>query len=255
MSVLLREDHGAVAVLTLNRPEKRNALSRDLLERLVDELRTIDRDGTVRAVVVHGDVRAFAAGADLGDLGEAGAIELYGSGFSELWDDLATIRTPMIAAVSGYALGGGLELALLCDLVIADSTAQLGFPETGIGIIPGAGGTQRIVRAVGKAVAMDLLLTGRRMGADEALRSGLVSRVTSAADLLPTAIEAGERIAAAAPLASRMVKHAVLTAYDTGLSTGIAHERALSALIAASADRAEGMRAFRERRAPGFEGR
>ncbi|GAA3668460.1 enoyl-CoA hydratase-related protein [Microbacterium marinilacus] len=255
MTVLLREDRGAITLLTLNRPDKRNALSRELLESLIDALRAIDRDGVSRAVVLRGDDRAFAAGADLGDLGKAGAIDLYTSGFSELWDDVAAIRTPIIAAVSGYALGGGLELALLCDIVIAAESARFGFPETGLGIIPGAGGTQRVVRAVGKAVAMDLLLTGRRMDADEALRSGLISRVTTSEDLLPTAIEAAERAAAAAPLAARMAKHAVLAAQETGLSAGVAHERALSALIAASNDRAEGMRAFRERRAPEFEGR
>lgn len=249
------EQDGAVAVITLNRPEKRNALSRDLLLQLVDTLRMLDRDETTRAVVLQGDERAFAAGADLGSLGDAGAIELYTSGFSELWDDVAAIRLPLVASVAGYALGGGLELALICDVVIAADNAQFGFPETSIGIVPGAGGTQRIVRAIGKPMAMDLLLTGRRLTAAEALGSGLVSRVVPLADLTKESRMIADRIAAAGPLATRMAKHAVLTAFDAPLTVGVAHERALSALIAASADRNEGLRAFRARDVADFEGR
>lgn len=249
------EQDGAVAIVTLNRPEKRNALSRDLLLQLVDTLRMLDRDETTRAVVLQGDERAFAAGADLGSLGDAGAIELYTSGFSELWDDVAAIRLPLVASVAGYALGGGLELALICDVVIAADNAQFGFPETSIGIVPGAGGTQRIVRAIGKPMAMDLLLTGRRLTAAEALGSGLVSRVVPLADLTKESRMIADRIAAAGPLATRMAKHAVLTAFDAPLTVGVAHERALSALIAASADRNEGLRAFRARDVADFEGR
>lgn len=249
------EQDGPVAVVTLNRPEKRNALDRELLTQLVDALRVLERDGTTRAVVLRGDDRAFAAGADLGALGDAGAIELWTSGFSELWDDVAAVRLPLVAAVAGYALGGGLELALVCDVVIAADNAQFGFPETSIGIVPGAGGTQRIVRAVGKPMAMDLLLTGRRLTATEALTAGLVSRVVPLADLDDVGRAVADRIAAGAPLATRMAKHAVLTGLDAPLTVGVAHERALSALIAASADRNEGLRAFRDRDAPHFEGR
>lgn len=253
--VLLVEKRDRIAVLTLNRPEKRNALSQELLEAIVAELRSIDAQAEVRAVVLRGDARAFAAGADLGLLGDAGPIELYTSGFSELWDDIAAIRTPLVAAVSGYALGGGLELALICDVVIAADTAVFGFPETGIGIIPGAGGTQRITRAVGKAVAMDLILTGRRLDAAEALAHGIVSRIVPSEALDQEAISAATRIAAGAPLATRMAKRAVLASFDSTLSAGIAHERALSALIAASEDRAEGIRSLRERTEPDFKGR
>ena len=249
------EQEGAVATITLNRPEKRNALSRELLEQLVDTLRALERDGTTRAVVLQGDERAFAAGADLGGLGDAGAIELYTSGYSELWDDVAAIRLPLVASVAGFALGGGLELALICDVVVAAENAQFGFPETSIGIVPGAGGTQRIVRAVGKPVAMDLMLTGRRLTAAEALAFGLVSRVVPFDDLAGETRSVAERIAAGAPLAIRMAKHAVLTAFEAPLTVGVAHERALSALIAASADRAEGLRALRDRNTPDFEGR
>jgi enoyl-CoA hydratase len=252
--ITVRRD-GRVALVTLGRPEKRNALDRALLDDLVDGLRELDRDPEVRAIVITGDDRAFAAGADLGSLSEASAIQLYTSGFSESWDDIASIRTPLVAAVAGYALGGGLELALLCDVVIAAENAVLGFPETSIGIIPGAGGTQRVVRAVGKPVAMDMLLTGRRLSADEALGFGLISRVVPLAGLIEEALAVAARIAATAPLAAKMAKHAVLAAEDAPLSVGVAHERALSALIAASSDRAEGMRAFRERDTPEFEGR
>ncbi|MDN4639998.1 enoyl-CoA hydratase-related protein [Agreia sp. PsM10] len=256
MSALLALDRlGAIATIMFGRPEKRNALSRELLEQLVDTLRALERDPEIRVVVLRGDERAFAAGADLGSLGDAGPIELYTSGFSELWDDVAAIRTPLVASVSGFALGGGLELALICDVIVAADNAQFGFPETGIGIVPGAGGTQRIVRAVGKPVAMDMLLTGRRLTASEALGFGLVSRVVPLSSLEEESRTVAERIAAAAPLASAMAKHAVLTAFDAPLSVGVAHERALSALIAASADRAEGLRAFRDRNAPDFTGK
>ncbi|MFZ4894500.1 enoyl-CoA hydratase-related protein [Plantibacter sp. Mn2098] len=253
--LLLVEHSGLIATVTLNRPEKRNALNRELLELLVQTLRGFEQDGTTRVVVLRGDRRAFAAGADIGALSDAGAIDLYTAGFSELWDDVAAMKLPLVAAVSGYALGGGLELALICDVVVAADSARFGFPEAGIGIIPGAGGTQRIVRAVGKSMAMDLVLTGRRLDAAEALASGLVSRVVTEDALDAEAHTVAERIAAGAPLATRMAKHAVLSAYDTGLTAGVAHERTLSALIAASADRAEGMRAFSERTTPEFEGK
>lgn len=253
--LILLERSDGVALATLNRPEKRNALSRELLEQLVQILRDLEKDPSVRAVVIRGNERAFAAGADIGSLGSAGAIDLYTSGFSELWDAVAAIRTPLVAAVSGYALGGGLELALICDVIVAADNAQFGFPETGIGIIPGAGGTQRIVRAVGKSMAMDLLLTGRRLDATEALACGLVSRVV-ASDVLETeAVTVAGRIAQSGPLATVMAKHAVLSAYDSMLTAGIAHERTLSALIAASSDRTEGFRALSERTVPRFEGR
>jgi enoyl-CoA hydratase len=162
--LILLERSDGVALITLNRPEKRNALSRELLDQLVQILRDLEKEPTVRAVVIRGNERAFAAGADVGSLGSAGAIDLYTSGFSELWDAVAAIRTPLVAAVSGYALGGGLELALICDVIVAADNAQFGFPETGIGIIPGAGGTQRIVRAVGKSMAMDRTAARRNRG-------------------------------------------------------------------------------------------
>lgn len=246
---------GPVATITLDRTEKRNALDAETLAALVAELRRLDDDASVRAIVIAGDERAFAAGADLGDLGSAGAVELYRSGFSEHWDAVAAIRTPLVAAVRGYALGGGLELALACDVVVIAADAVLGFPEVRLGILPGAGGTQRLLRAVGKAVALDLLLTARRIDGAEAARLGIASRVVASAEVEEAAHVAAAEIAEGAPVAAAMIKSAVLAGFEMPLGAAVAHERALSALIAASADRAEGMRAFGARETPTFEGR
>lgn len=253
--LVLTDTSDHVAVVTLNRPDKRNALSRDLMEKLVATLRKLDGDESVRVIVLRGDERAFSAGADIGALSQATSTELYTSGFSELWDEVALVRTPMVAAVAGYALGGGLELAMICDVIIAADDAMLGLPETGLGIIPGAGGTQRLVASVGKALAMDVLLTGRRLDAHEALISGLVSRVVPADELMAEALATARDIAVRGPLANRLAKHAVLTALDSSLTSGIAHERTLSALVVDSEDRAEGMRAFASRTTPAFVGR
>ncbi|WZH38408.1 MAG: enoyl-CoA hydratase-related protein [Microbacterium enclense] len=246
---------GAIATITLDRAEKRNALDAETLGALVDALRRFDDDPAVRAIVIAGDERAFAAGADLGDLGSAGAVELYRSGFSEHWDAVAAIRTPLVAAVRGYALGGGLELALACDVVVIADDAVLGFPEVRLGILPGAGGTQRLLRAVGKAAALDLLLTARRIDGAEATRLGIASRAVASAEVDDAARAAAAEIAQGAPVAAAMIKSAVLAGFEMPLGAAVAHERALSALIAASADRAEGMRAFGARETPTFEGR
>ncbi len=249
------EARGAVGLVTLDRPAKRNALDRPMLDGLVAALRAFDADPAVRAVVIAGDERAFAAGADIGALGDADPIALYTSGFSEKWDEVAAITTPLVAAVSGYALGGGLELALICDIVVADRSAVLGLPEAQIGTIPGAGGTQRLVRAVGKSMAMEMILAGRRLDADEALRAGLVSTVAEAGGARAAAEAIAGSIARAAPLAVTGAKAAILASFETGLGAGIRYERTLSALLAASADRNEGLRAFKARAVPRFEGR
>lgn len=246
---------GAIATLVIDRAEKRNALDADTLGALVAALRRLDDDASVRTIVIGGDERAFAAGADLGDLGSAGAVDLYRSGFSEHWDAVAAIRTPLVAAVRGYALGGGLELALACDVVVVADDAVLGFPEVRLGILPGAGGTQRLVRAVGKAVALDLLLTARRIDGTEAARLGIASRVVPSVEVDDAARVAASEIAQGAPVAAAMIKSAVLAGFEMPLGAAVAHERVLSALIAASADRAEGMRAFGARETPAFEGR
>ncbi|NIF57682.1 enoyl-CoA hydratase [Enterobacter sp. Ap-916] len=253
MSDILSHVDGAVAVVTLNRPQKYNALTAEMLDELLGVLTELDGRPDVRAIVLLGSPKAFSAGADTGTLASASATTLWRSGFSEKWDLVASIETPLIAAVSGYALGGGLELALLCDIIIADSSAVFGLPESHIGIIPGAGGTQRLVRAVGKSLAMDMLLSGRRIDAQEALRAGLVSRVTDS--LEEQALALATQVAKAAPLAAMMIKKAVAASYEMPLSAGVAYERSLSALIADSEDRAAGLAAFKNKQSPEFKGR
>lgn len=253
MSDILSRVDGAVAVVTLNRPQKYNALTAEMLDELVSTLKELDGRADVRAIVLFGSPKAFSAGADTGTLASASATTLWRSGFSEKWDRVAEIETPLIAAVSGYALGGGLELALLCDMIIADQSAVFGLPESHIGIIPGAGGTQRLVRAVGKSLAMDMLLSGRRIDAQESLRAGLVSRVTDS--LEEQALILANQVAKAAPLAAMMIKKAVAASYEMPLSAGVAYERSLSALIADSEDRAAGLAAFKNKQSPEFKGR
>lgn len=253
MSDILSHVDGAVAVVTLNRPQKYNALTAEMLDELLGVLTELDGRPDVRAIVLLGSPKAFSAGADTGTLASASATTLWRSGFSEKWDRVASIETPLIAAVSGYALGGGLELALLCDIIIADSSAVFGLPESHIGIIPGAGGTQRLVRAVGKSLAMDMLLSGRRIDAQEALQAGLVSRVTDS--LEEQALALATQVAKAAPLAAMMIKKAVAASYEMPLSAGVAYERSLSALIADSEDRAAGLAAFKNKQSPEFKGR
>ncbi|WP_336982345.1 MULTISPECIES: enoyl-CoA hydratase-related protein [unclassified Cedecea] len=253
MSDILSHVDGAVAVVTLNRPQKYNALTAEMLDELLGVLTELDGRPDVRAIVLLGSPKAFSAGADTGTLASASATTLWRSGFSEKWDQVASIEKPLIAAVSGYALGGGLELALLCDIIIADSSAVFGLPESHIGIIPGAGGTQRLVRAVGKSLAMDMLLSGRRIDAQEALRAGLVSRVTDS--LEEQALALATQVAKAAPLAAMMIKKAVAASYEMPLSAGVAYERSLSALIADSEDRAAGLAAFKNKQSPEFKGR
>ncbi|WP_454878421.1 enoyl-CoA hydratase-related protein [Serratia inhibens] len=248
------ERHQSVAHITLNRPEKLNALSAEMLTQLLEKMRELDGDKQIRAIVISGSARAFAAGADTGTLATASAIALYTSGFSEKWDQISAIEKPVIAALSGYALGGGLELALLCDIVIADETAILGLPETHIGIIPGAGGTQRLVKSVGKSLAMEMILAGRKITAAEALAAGLISRITSPETLMEQALKIAQNISRAAPLAVKMAKKAVLASFDMGLTAGVSYERSLSALIAASEDRNEGMRALAAKEPATFTG-
>ena len=255
MSDILCRLEGAVAVVTLNRPQKYNALTADMLDELVNTLKQLDGQPEVRAIVLLGSPKAFSAGADTGTLASASATELWRSGFSEKWDRVGEIEKPLIAAVSGYALGGGLELALLCDIIIADETAQFGLPESHIGIIPGAGGTQRLVRAVGKSLAMEMLLGGRRINAQEAIQAGLVSRIVAADELEQQALALAWQVAKAAPLAAVMIKKAVAASYEMPLSAGVAYERVLSALIADSEDRTAGLEAFKNKQRPEFKGR
>lgn len=255
-SLVRKASHDGFAQIILDRPDKRNALNAEMLRGLVAALRECEADPAVRAIVISGSERGFAAGADIGALASANPIELFTSGFSENWDQVAAISKPLIAAISSYALGGGLELALICDIIVADQTALFGLPEAAIGTIPGAGGTQRLVRVVGKSMAMEMILAGRRLTAEEARGLGLVSALTAdTRNVQDLAFEIAARIASAAPLAVKMAKAAVLASFETPLSAGIQYERSLSALIAASEDRSEGMRAFAAKAQPNFTGR
>jgi enoyl-CoA hydratase len=253
--LVLVERDGAVAVVLLNRPKQLNALSDELMEELVERLQELDRDEEVRCIVLGGSERAFAAGADIGQLAEASAIELYYQRRVERWDAIRGLWTPLVAAVSGFCLGGGCELALSCDLIVASESARFGQPETGLGIIPGAGGTQRLTRAVGKAVAMDVILSGRFLSAREALDAGLVARVVAREAWLDEAKRVARDIAAKGPVATRLAKEAVDRAFEGPLSLGLEYERRLLYLAFASEDAKEGLEAFVEKRKPEFKGR
>jgi enoyl-CoA hydratase len=255
VSLVEVERDGAVAVVLLNRPEALNALSDELMEELVDALQKLDRDDEVRAIVLGGSERAFAAGADIGELSQASAIDLYYQRRVERWDAIRGLWTPLVAAVSGFCLGGGCELAMSCDLIVASETAQFGQPETSLGIIPGAGGTQRLTRAVGKAAAMDVILSGRRLNAEEALRAGLVARVVAREAWLEEAKRVAGDIAAKGPVATRLAKESVDRAYETTLQAGVEAERRALYLAFASEDAKEGLTAFTEKRKPEFRGR
>ena len=254
-SLVLVERDGAIAVVLLNRPDQLNALSDELMEELVSALNKLDRDEGVRAIVLGGSERAFAAGADIGELAQASAIDLYYQRRIERWDAIRGLWTPLIAAVSGYCLGGGCELAMACDLIVASESAQFGQPETGLGIIPGAGGTQRLTRAVGKALAMDVILSGRRLSANEALAAGLVARVVPNEAWLEEAKGLAREIAEKGPVGTRLAKESVDRAYETTLTAGLEAERRALYLAFASEDAKEGLTAFTEKRKPEFKGR
>jgi enoyl-CoA hydratase len=253
--LVLVERDGAVAVVLLNRPQQLNALSDELMDELVATLEELDRDESIRAIVLGGNERVFAAGADIGELAQASAIDLYYQRRVERWDAIRGLWTPLVAAVSGFCLGGGCELALSCDLIVASETAQFGQPETGLGIIPGAGGTQRLTRAVGKALAMDVILSGRRLSAREALAAGLVARIVAREAWLDEAKRIAREIAEKGPVATRLAKESVDRAYETTLAAGLEAERRALYLAFASEDAREGLTAFTEKRKPEFKGR
>jgi enoyl-CoA hydratase len=255
VSLVQVERDGAIAVVLLNRPEQLNALSDELMDELVSALEELDRDGAVRAIVLGGSERAFAAGADIGELAEVSAIELYYQRRIERWDAIRGLWTPLVAAVSGYCLGGGCELAMACDLIVASESAEFGQPETGLGIIPGAGGTQLLTRAVGKALAMDVILSGRRLSAGEALAAGLVSRVVAKEAWLDEAKRVARAIAEKGPVATRLAKESVDRAFESTLATGLEAERRALYLAFASEEAKEGLTAFTEKRKPEFGGR
>ena len=245
-----------VALVTLDRPDVLNALSFDLLDELAAALERLDLDPDCRAIVLTGSgSRAFAAGADIRELARQTPVSLLVENRFAVWDRIWAIRTPLIAAVRGFALGGGCELAMSCDIIVAAQDASFGQPEINLGVMPGAGGTQRLTRAIGKARAMDLILTGRTIGAVEAERMGLVGRVVAPDETLDTAIELATRIAAQAPVAVLAAKESIKQADELPLSAGLQHERRAFYLLFASKDQGEGMAAFVEKRPPQWKGR
>jgi enoyl-CoA hydratase/carnithine racemase len=246
---------GGVALLRLNRPEVRNALSPEVMDRLASELERMDPDPEVRCVVIAGSEEVFAAGADIKAMSERSFAEALHHPAAEFWKRLAKIKTPMVAAVSGYALGGGCELALSCDMIVASETARFGQPEITLGIIPGGGGTQRLARVLGKQRAMELVLTGRLFDAEMALEMGLINKVAKKKQWLEGAMALAQTVAERPPIAARLAKQAVLAADETALSAGLEAERRLYELSMATEDRVEGMHAFLEKREPKFEGK
>jgi enoyl-CoA hydratase len=253
--LVIVEREEPIAVCLLNRPDVMNALNDEVMGELVDALVELDDDDGVRCIVLGGSERAFAAGADIGQMADASAMDMYDARRIDRWDAIRRLRTPLVAAVSGYCLGGGCELAMACDLIVASETARFGQPETGLGIIPGAGGTQRLTRAVGKAKAMDVVLTGRFLDAHEAERAGLVARVVAREAWLEEAKRVARDIASKGPVAQRLAKEAVNRAFESTLETGLDFERKALYLAFASEDAREGLTAFREKRKPDFRGR
>ena len=249
------ERKGRVAIVQLNRPEVLNALNSETMTEMVRQMRILDRDPEVGCFIVTGSERVFAAGADIKEMKDKSYMDMFYEDFLAGWDEFAALRTPKIAAVAGYALGGGCELAMMCDMIFAADTAKFGQPEIKLGVIPGMGGSQRLTKLVGKAKAMDMILTGRMIGADEAERAGLVARVIPADQLMTETLATAEAIAAYGKAAAMVAREAVDRALELGLREGILFERRTYHALWATADQKEGMAAFVEKREPQFEGR
>ncbi|MBK7918099.1 MAG: enoyl-CoA hydratase/isomerase family protein [Chloroflexi bacterium] len=252
--ILTRID-GRVGIVQFNRPKALNALSRELMAEVIDALTQFDRDPTIGAMILTGSDRAFAAGADIKEMANASVVAMLDNPFINYWDELRQISKPIIAAVSGFALGGGLELAMACDMIVASETAVFGQPEINLGIIPGAGGTQRLTYALGKALAIEVILNDRRLTAVEAQQSGLVNRVYPAETYLNDAIALAQQIAGRAPVAVRLAKEAINAVYETSLQAGLAHERRLFYMLFSTADQKEGMDAFVNKRPAEWTGK
>lgn len=247
---ILAEKRGQVGLITLNRPKALNALCDGLVDEVNQQLRQWDQDDTVGAAVLTGSDKAFAAGADIKEMSSKTYMEAYKTDMLSSWADVTSIKMPIIAAVNGFALGGGCELAMMCDIMIAGDRAKFGQPEIKLGTIPGCGGTQRLVRAIGKSKAMEMILTGDMITAVEAEKAGLVSRVVPAGELVDTAVAMGAKIAAFSQPAVRMCKEAVNASYENSLEQGVVFERRLFHSTFATKDQKEGMSAFAEKRDP-----
>lgn len=244
-----------VALIRLNRPKELNALNLQLMQELKHALATMDQDEDIRCIVITGNEKAFAAGADIKQMESRTAIDMLIIDQFETWDQIRKTKKPVIAAVSGFALGGGCELAMTCDMIVASETAKFGQPEIKIGIMPGAGGTQRLTKAIGKARAMEMVLTGKFITADEAQKAGLINRVVPEEVYLDEALKLAKEIAELSPVAVRLAKESVLKAFETGLQEGLYFERKNFYMCFASEDQKEGMKAFVEKRKPYFKGR
>ncbi|HET9643780.1 MAG TPA: enoyl-CoA hydratase-related protein [Burkholderiaceae bacterium] len=252
MPLITSEKRGRVVLVRLNRPEALNALSQAMLEEILTLLEPLDSDDTVGCFVITGNERAFAAGADIKEMAPRSLEEMFGTDYFGGWERFAALRTPKIAAVAGHALGGGCELAMMCDFVYAADNARFGQPEVRIGVMPGIGGTQRLTRLIGRSKAMELILTGRSMNAREAEQAGLVARVFAPDELLPAALEAAEQIAGYGRMAVMAAREAVARAEELSLREGVLFERRVFHALFATADQKEGMQAFLEKRPPRF---
>jgi len=254
--MILVETHGPVGLIRLNRPTALNALCDQLMEELGSQLLAFDADPAIGAIVLTGSERAFAAGADIKEMRDRTYPAVFNDDFiGKRWETVLQVKKPVVAAVAGFALGGGCELAMMCDIILAADTAKFGQSEINLGVMPGAGGTQRLTRAVGKSKAMEMILTARMMDAAEAERANLVSRVVPAADLVAEALKLGEKLAALSPVAVAMAKETVNRAFEMTLLEGIRYERRLFLSLFGTADQREGMAAFAEKRKPAFSGR
>lgn len=253
--IKVSQDHAPhVALVQLNRPKELNALNLQLMNELCEALQDLDKNDDVRVIVLTGNERAFAAGADIRQLSEKSSIDMYKMDLFSLWRKIASTRKPIVAAVSGFALGGGCELAMSCDMIVASETAQFGQPEIKIGVIPGAGGTQRLTKAVGKVKAMEMILTGKFINAEEALKLGLINTIVPVELFLSEATKLANEIAAMPPLAVQMAKESINRSFEVSLEEGLYFERKNYNMLYSSEDQKEGMNAFIEKRKPNFKG-
>ena len=252
---ILIERQDRVGIIRINRPDKLNALNMATMSMIVEALETFDAHHDVRCMLLAGSERAFAAGADINEMADAGMADMYYRNQFARWERIKRVQKPIVGAISGYALGGGCELMMHCDILIASESARFGQPEINIGVMPGAGGTQRLTRAIGKARAMDLVLTGRMITAAEALTAGLVSRVVPLEHFFDEALKVCHELAAKSPMALRLAKEAVLKSFEMSLSEGLEYERKLFYMLFATSDQKEGMKAFQEKRPAVFVGK